>query len=217
MIVLVIPIALAEAAQLGITLGSHGIGIVLSKTCLIMLKNDLPTTCPTYEVLSELDSSNKLISGGFIYKDGFYQREEPFLKKSWNWYAFDNSETWRIFVDPPREYLNKVKLITIENNFDTYIDRKDRITENRTLTQYHDRYIDNCWTSTVNSDKWKMLIPDTIFYMRNGCTGATEFDHIEYISLGLTQMDHTDSKKYRHDQWVKEVIENCLTEYGKCK
>jgi len=216
-IIIVAPMLYVGAAQLGISLGSHSIGIILSNTCLILLKNNLSTTCPTYEVLAQLDSSNRAISGDFSYKDGFYSRDKPMLEKSYNWYAFDGVDTWRIFVDPPQEYLSRVKLITIENNFDVFIDRADRKIVNRTIIQYHDRYIDNYWDSTINSDKWEMLIPDTIFYIRNGCTGHTDFDNKEYIYLNHTKMDYTTSQKYKHDQWIKNVIENCLTEYGKCK
>ncbi len=199
-----------------LTLGSHSIGVVLSKTCLTILSANLSTTCPSYEVLRQLDNSNLYMSGDFVYKNNILQREEPKFKNSWNYYAYDESDTWRIFVDPPREYLSRIKLITIENNFDVYIDRADRKIINNTVIEYHDRYINNCWASTVNSDYWETLIPDTIFYMRNGCKGFTSFTERVEIYLEPTEQDYTTSYKYQYDQWLKNVTENCIYEYGKC-
>ena len=208
----------AEAAGFGITLGSHSVGIVLSQTCQTLIKNNLSTTCPTYEILEQLDTSEKKVSGSFEYVNGFYQRGPSPYVNSHLWYAFDSSDTWRIFVDPPREYLSRVKLITIENNFDLYYNRADNQIVNHTIIQYHDRFVSSgCWTSTINSDIWLNLLPDTMYYMRNDCNpDFTGFDHVKKIYMNKTEMDISTSYKWQYDKWLADVKKNCIFEYGKC-
>jgi len=173
------------------------IGVSLSKTCETMIRNGFDTACPSYKQLIQLDNSNA-ISGKFITDDdGFFHRGSEQTQNSYRYYWNDNQI--RIIVDPPGTMLDRIKMIYIQPNFDTYIVREDKtidnkfeiITGNRTLTSgdktksitfdvrnqtdtfatvlYHDRYIEKCSQAKINADNWKFLLPDTIHLMRNQC------------------------------------------------
>ena len=146
------------------------IGVELDNTLITMIKNNI-TTPVTYKDLITLDSSNTEISGKFTTdENGFFYRDKPVQKNSWRLYDFD--EELRVFIDPPKGMNDKIKLITIQQNFDTYFDPTDMTVEdeyeiiisnrtetlqgktrvvtfeNRTQTEsfgmvvYHDRWID---------------------------------------------------------------------------
>src|SRR3990172_7744127 len=68
-------------------------GISYDNTCKTMLKNNLTTTCPTYEDIITLfpDTSNKFVSGDFGYYNGLYQRLPTKLHNSFEYYrTFSN-------------------------------------------------------------------------------------------------------------------------------
>jgi hypothetical protein len=173
------------------------IGVSLSKTCETMIRNNFTTTCPTYKQLIQLDNS-EAISGKFITdSDGFFHRGDEAVQNSYRFYW--NDSQIRIIVDPPGSMMDRMKMIYIQPNFDTYIVREDKtiddkfeiIQGNRTLTSgdktklvnfdvrnqtdtfatviYHDRYINKCHEAKINADNWLFLLPDTIHLMRNGC------------------------------------------------
>ena len=218
------------------------IGIELSNTCITMIKNNFTTTCPTYEELSQLDTSIEEYSGEFIVTDGFYHRDESQYKNSWKRYESD--PTIRIIVDPPAGMNERIKMIILKPNFDTYTlpDKKVQHSEFEYITQtvfdnftkqekavqvlnqtqqfgrvmYHDRYVDdNCKDSTINADIWKTIIPDTIHYLRTDCT-ITSFVHEEIIHPNVTKMDITNSTDYQHKAWIERVKEHCIFKFKEC-
>ena len=174
------------------------IGVALSKTCETMVSNGFESACPSYKQLVQIDSSNTDISGKFTTDDnGFFHRGNEATPNSYKYYW--NDDQIRIFVDPPGNMADRIKMIYIQPNFDVYTingdmtihDTFETIQGNRTLTygnqtelitfdvrnqtdtfgiiQYHDRYIERCNQATINADNWKFLLPDTIHLMRNGC------------------------------------------------
>ena len=174
------------------------IGIALSKSCETMLKNSFETVCPTYKHLIQLDSSNTDISGKFTTDDdGFFHRGPEAVPNSYKYYW--NDDQIRIFVDPPASMINRIKMIYIEPNFDTYTvpgdmtvhDEFEMLTGNYTKSMgnqtelvqyeyrdqtayfgtvlYHDRYIDRCSEAVINANEWKKYMGDTIHLMRNNC------------------------------------------------
>ena len=188
------------------------IGIKLSNSCIVMIQNNITTTCPTYEELYQLDSSNQIISGTFGYEDNFFHRLEPTSQNNWRWYTFDN--TLRLFVDPSSQMQSRMKIIEIIPNFDVYIDtNKTKITKNQTQERiiYHDRYIDDyCKTSTINSDKWKIILPDTINHMRQNCTpGTTFFNGTEFIPIIQSEYNRLESPNWQALQWFEESKVKC--------
>jgi len=174
------------------------IGVSLSKSCETMIKNNFTTNCPSYKQLVQLDSSDTDISGKFTTDDdGFFHRGPELVLDSYKFYW--NDEQIRIFVDPPGSMVDRIKMIEIRPNFDTYTipgdmvvpDKYELAISNKTETLgnltrvvnyefrnqtetygtviYHDRYIDKCKDAVINANNWKFLIGDTIHLMRNNC------------------------------------------------
>ena len=91
--------------------GNQNIGIVLSETCITLIKNNIDSTCPSYELLLQVDSSNTKVSGEFVFDEsGFFHRDTPQLKNSHMWYQFETQP--RIIVDPPdSSYLHTIVIM----------------------------------------------------------------------------------------------------------
>ncbi|QDI74069.1 hypothetical protein [Nitrosopumilus spindle-shaped virus] len=197
---------------------SKSIGIALSKTCETMVKNNFSSNCPTYEELVQLDSSNQYISGYFVYDDnGFYHRENPKLNNHYRFYDFEKE--WNIFVDPPGDMRDRMRMIYLENNFDLY--KISGVSYSKSDDQIRtygiDRYIHSCYYATIGSEKWLELLPDTIRYVRSGCDEShTKFKDTIEIKDELVEHDITTSRAYQHNQWLQQVKDNCTKEYGVC-
>ncbi len=212
-IMLLLPATTAHAA----TIGSHSVGLVLSKTCLTMIHANITSTCPTYEDLIELDNSDQNWSGSFIYDErGNLYRSNPNLENSWRLYDHDNE--WRVFVDPPQGMHDRIKIITLQPNFDTYFHRSDAQVENYTRVVYHDRYVDTkCWQSTVNADKWTELVADTIFFMREDCDPEkTSYVTKELIPIELMEHDISTSQKWIDEKRLEYIKEFCIFKFRAC-
>lgn len=208
----------AQESSSTMVVGSHSVGVTLSKTCLTLISIDGPITCPTYEDLLQLDNSNHQWSGEFAVNEdtGIFERHEPKLTNSWRLY--DHTDDWLIIVDPPRGMHERIKLITIESNFDTYTDKADQTVVNYTRVIYHDRFVDGgCHSATINADKWKILLADTIHYMRQGCLSEhTSYNHTEYIPIQLTKHDISTSQKWKHQELLDYVSEHCIFKFKSC-
>ena len=223
------------------------IGIVNSKTCIILNQNNINSTCPTYKDLIILDTSNTKISGKFTTDDnGYFHRSNDAINNSYRYYDFD--DTLHLFVDPPSDMINRIKLIELRPNFDTYLDSENLsqdaefelidVIVNATYTKdttktiqvlnqtqsyqrilYHDRYIDNnCRLAIINADKWQLLLPDTINLMRHNCDDAyTSFNNKELIPINATYQDITTSQKYKDDKRLQYIKEFCIFKFQTCK
>lgn len=227
------------------------IGVDLSKSCITQNKNGIKSDCPTYLDLKSLDASKQEVSGYFETKNGYFSRTEPKLVNSWRFYDYD--PTPRIIIDPPQSMSERIRLITIQDNFDTYLlfesrfmkqdyvllnstsppdnwgnytnynklDKQSVQVRNNTASGviFHDRYVDErCKHAVINADKWLQLLPDTINFMRNNCDESfTSFNHKEIVTKTLTPQDITTTQKYKDEQRLKWIKENCLAKYGSCK
>ncbi len=222
------------------------IGVSLSKSCEIMVKNGFESNCPSYKQLIQLDSSNTDISGKFTTdSNGFFHRGDEPVQNSYKYYW--NDEQIRIFVDPPGDMASRIKMIYIQPNFDDYTVRSDRtvndsfetIQGNKTLTLgnqtkvitfdvrnqtdtfgivvYHDRYIDRCNQATINANNWLFLLPDTIHLMRNDCDRSfTQFEEREIITPNSTDYSPMDSPEWNILQEAKRISEFCIFKYKAC-
>lgn len=176
------------------------IGVEISKTCQTMIIHSFETDCPSYRELQSLDNS-LLASGEFKEINGFYQRDKPLYNNDHVLYDFETD--FVIIVNPSGNIASRIKMITIESNMDTYLTAFDmkKIDDTRTLN--HDRWVDSCKNAVINSSNWKFLLPDTIHYLRTGCT-VTAFDSIEVIEDKITEVDLTTSPNYQA-KWKHEA------------
>lgn len=186
------------------------VGLVLAKSCTVLIKNNFPTNCPTYEDLAVLDSSNTLVSGSFVYDDdGFYHREEPKYQNSWNWYKHDDEI--RLIVDPSGGLEDRIPTIIITNNLGIYTTPEDRKIGDDNVRQYREgRYIENCWTASVSDQLWGSVLTDTVNMLRTGCTETT-YNEIKREALETTEIDITTSPFWQYTQWLNETKNNCKT------
>ena len=164
------------------------------------------STCPTYKDLLSLDSSNKEISGEFSMYDGYFHREQSDFVDSHQFY--DTDDTIRIIIDPHYELASRIKMITIESNFGFYTTAYDRDLDGDSRTLSKDRMIDNCYNATISTANWKMLLPDTVFTFRNGCTSAEIVDQVKY-KMPYTVIDKSTSPNIQYQEWLKETKNNC--------
>lgn len=186
------------------------IGVTLASSCITLIQNNITTTCPTYEDLVHLDSSIQRVSGEFTIIDDFFQRLNSNYEESWRWYDFDNN--LRVFIDPPNGMAERIKMIEIRNNFGIYeVDILNNVLNNpRSLVYYKDRSIDNCENAVISSDKWQLLLNDTIKYLQSNCEdGMTQFNSTEIIPLPRTEIDITTSPQWQYEQWVKQALIDC--------
>lgn len=99
---------------------SKVVGVRLDNTCMTLIKAGINNgTCPTYDELIQLDSSLKQYSGEFVKIDNITQREKAPYQNSWRYYDFDGN--FRVIVDPPKGMDERIRMIEIRPNFDTYI------------------------------------------------------------------------------------------------
>ena len=195
----------------------ENIGIKLSNTCTAMIKENVKTNCPTYEELLLLypDQSNQDVSGGFEFFNGMYQRNNKQLEDHFNYYEFDKSP--RLWIDPPNNILGKIKVIFITSHDFIYPITKGKM-ENATIEIGQGRYIDKCNTATITSKNWFFLTGDSIQTLLLNCAeGSSNFNEKKIKQFELTKHDIQTTAKWQLEQRVKEIKENCLTEFMKCK
>ena len=178
------------------------VGVNLSKTCITSIKNNLTTTCPDYRILQELgfDTSHKY-SGKLEFSDGYWHRKQ--LVKN-DYMLYDLKNGYNILVDPSSSLSQRVKMITISNNFNQYLLSEDMVKINNTRIIHKDRYVDKCNEAIINSDTWLETLADTINYLRSGCKG-TLLNTVDTIHDNHTKQQIDTSNKWKHDKWLAEA------------
>jgi len=180
------------------------IGVNLSNSCIS--SGMMGGLCPTYEDLLSLDSSNQEISGGFSMYDGYFHREKSQFVDSFRFY--DTEDTIRIILDPHQELSSRIKMITIENKFGFFTDAYDKKLEDGLRTMKKDRIINDCYTANISSENWRLLLPDTIFAFRNGCSNM-EIDDTVKFNMPYTKLDKSSFTQIKYQEWLKEAKLNC--------
>jgi len=190
------------------------IGIQLSTTCITMIKNNLKTNCPTYEEILLLfpDNSNRKISGDFVVKDGFLQRDfTPYLNQL-DLYRYETKLL--MFIDPPSDILEHIKLIVIESSITEYKIVGQTITNNTLLIGTGRSENSDCSEVKITASDWQLLLGDTVYYVKHNCNKAfTNYDPITKKTWTRTIHDITTSYKYQFDLWLKNAIEECGKNY----
>ena len=192
------------------------IGIMLSKSCIIQLEQNMPTNCPGYDDIMELglDTSRPESGEFFVDDNGVTKRGKPAMDNHFRLYDFD--EEWNIIIDPDGNFAQRIKLVHIESNVGVFsIDTDIKVNNTRIL---HDgRYVDNCEDATIDASRWLELLADTIFYVRSGCGEEfTSFDSVITITDVLMEHDIRTTQKWQQENHTKWILQNCLQEYGKC-
>ena len=185
------------------------IAIELSRTCLRLVKsNSMNDGCYRYSALEPLDTTDKKYSGSFFYDNGFYHRGKPLLNNHEIVYRDVNATV--VCVDCPGKILNKIPNIIVEPRNFVYKLGSDVKILNNTRYEYHDRYVENCFTARVSSDM--DLIVDTINYLKSGCK-QTSFKEQKTIVKPYSKLSY-DGPAYQYAKWLLEAKKlkgiNCL-------
>mgnify|MGYP001427311115 CR=1 FL=1 len=180
----------------------NSVGVNLSATCIILLKNNMTTTCPDYRTVLalNLDNSHKY-SGNFSYYDGYFHRNKALVKNDYTLYDFGK---YNIIIDPSHSVKERIRMITIQPNFNSYLLIDDMHKSNNTRIVHKDRYVDSCNQAYINADTWLETLSDTINYLRGGCTG-TLLNTLDEIHDNVTKQHIDTSSKWKHDKWLEQV------------
>ena len=177
------------------------IGIQLSPTCLTLIKNHMPTSCPTYDKLKPLDNTNPNWAGKWV-NDTYYHRELPRVKNHW----LMNPYNVTVMVDPDPNFTVIANMIIIQSNHFTYINPDELIGMNHTRNEYHDRFVSSCSQATVAPDLF--LIEDTLHYLENGCT-KTAFNDKTTINTGNQPFNlNNPFSSLWHDYYLMQIFHN---------
>jgi hypothetical protein len=186
------------------------VGITLSKTCITMIKNNITSNCPGYDVINALheDSSNQEISGKFIFKDGIWQRDNSNFNQHYNFYVYSGPVLW---IDPPGDIVGRIATITIETQIPEYKVIESKKLINGTLIVGHSRHVDDrCYRASITAEDWLLLLGDTLQYMQNDCNeDYTNFNHLKSKVFEKTYFDITTSYKWTLDNFIKDAKVNC--------
>ena len=180
------------------------IGIQLDRTCIALIKAEMKTDCPTYEELLLIypDTSNKRISGDFIFKDGILQRETSHFRNHINAYQYEKPITW---IDPPGDIRDKIKTITIVSKLPLYEISESKQKKGNTLTFGIGRYVDDrCHHAIITAENWLFLLGDTIQYLQSDCQ-ITNYDSIKKIYQKPMNHDFKSTAWYKYKQWLENA------------
>lgn len=189
-------------------------GISLDNTCKTYLKNNLTTTCPTYEDIITLfpDTSNRKISGEFGYFHGIFQRLPTKIHNSFEYYRTVAGPV--LFIDPPDDQRSRLKMIEIKANLKEYklpgaggsFSNSDY-----SLIMGHGRYIDkHCTQASIDAREWIYLVGDSIPFLKSNCDpAATNYNSTTKTYLDKVTHDITTSYKWKLEQWQKESLLKC--------
>ena len=113
-------------------------------------------------------------------------------------------------------------MIYIENNFEKYFIPGESFILNSTgststITYGIDRHVDSrCRSITIGTDNFNVIFPDTVSYIRSGCDESkTYIDTLLTIHFEKSIQDISTSQKYKDEQRLQWIKENCLDEYQK--
>lgn len=174
-----------------------------------MIRNNIPTNCPTYEEIMFLfpDSSDQRISGQFVYDDdGFYHREQTAYANAEGFYRFEKQN--RFWVDPPGAVARQVKIITIEPTVDNFPIRTQKVTNSSIDILYGSLISTGCREAIISANDWQVRLGNMIEHIGSGCT-KDNLDNVKKKTWQRTIHDITTSYKYKLEKWIAESLERC--------
>ncbi len=187
------------------------ISLSLSQTCQTLIGGNMTTDCPTYKTLIGMfDNTVPGVSGDFIEKDNDLKRDHNQMIKHWQYYP-QNGFATVVMVDPDIEYKKQAVNIEVQSN-DFRVSSiwgeqsKQSSFVNGTIISYNGFSVDNDCTQ-INTAPNLEMITNAIGFAISGCT--KEFDiQQNVVKLNATEFDKHESRHYKYDSWLSNVIEN---------
>lgn len=175
------------------------IGIQLSPTCLILIKNHMKTDCPTYDKLKPLDNTNPEWAGQWV-NTTYYHRELPRVS---NHYLM-NTNPFIVMVDPDPNFTTIAKMIIIQSGNFTYINPYESVGNNHTRNEYNNRFVSGCTTATVAPIL--SLIEDTVHYIESSCK-ITSYNEKVSVKTNDTPFDYNNPYSSLHlENYLKSLM-----------
>jgi len=173
---------------------SSDIGVILSNTCLTMIKNNVTSNCPTYYDIQLLNLN----------------------------IIFDPNVIVDPNIDII-SHIRLITLVTNLDNYkiqpNSTNTNYDHLTDSFDYSMGKSRYIDeSCSQATITVQDSLFLLNDTINYMINDCDEEfTNADTIKTWSKNATAINYSDYTYYKYKSWLDDTINNCTKQYGICK
>ena len=195
----------------------NGVGISIEKTLLKSGKI-------SYHDIITYDNSSKKYSGEFKDIKGEYRRDV--VPQRDNISPYTNSKKFYVIVDPPSSVQLRFPLITIVSNLGAYHTQEQmKVNELKVgdakatkliILSSHSRWTDErCREAKISYQNWQTLLPDTITYLKSGCT-ITGIDTISETYQPITKHDIKTSYKYKDQNWRDHIKQNCTKARNAC-
>lgn len=196
------------------SLDNSTIGITLSRTCELMIKNNMSTQCPSYHDLSYYDNGDAEVFGK-LSDDALGMRLGTNYTLTND--LFTDYNIWYVLVDPPNAAYQHMTHIRIDTKV-MWLYHADITVDHRAIEFNEQRYIaEYCQYAVINAENWISLLPDTIYHMRNNCApNTTMLNHTSIERFPTTYWNPLDSIAYQERLWLEDTIENCTKTYGAC-
>lgn len=190
--------------------GTPQYGIALSKSCLVMIQNNITTSCPTYDQIQVLfpDNTNQVTSGELNYFDGYYQRGPPKILNPIQEYVFRDKPT--IWIDPPGSIRDRIDMITILPSVPEYkIKIESTMMDDYNITFGIDRWINaNCSEIKISAKNWVFLTGDAMRLIQHDCDMSyTQFNGTITHKFEKSYQDFVTTSKYKLEEFVKAAKE----------
>ena len=187
------------------------ININLSKTCQMLIKNELQTKCPTYrEMVPLFDNTLPRISGAFVDVGYDIKRLPSPLDMHWNLYE-SLTKTRVVSVDADTDLFDRGVNITIEARDFTMVEQsgatdKSDSYNSSTLEQtiWHNIHVsERCDEVSVGPDL--KVIEAAVLHVLNKCTtDLSEFQEI--VVHEPTVIPKEESAQWRYLQWIADIV-----------
>lgn len=204
-LILVVP-SIAEAAPIHI-------GVNLSESCKIMIRNGFDTECPTPQKIMSFhpDTTDPMFSGKFEIHDNLLERQKPPVQNPIRYY--DHQSENMVWYDPPLNVVDRIKLITIESSLPEYKLPTSYQMDNYTIHTGHDIWVSpDCKKASVSADVWPVQLGRVMQYMHHDCNEKYKtFENVKSTSFQKTVFDISTSYKWQLDEWIKSSKVKCLT------
>ena len=187
------------------------INIVLSKSCLQLINNNMTTDCPTYtELRQQWDNTIPHVSGEWVETEFDIKRESPKYKNYWNYYqALPN---WKIItVDPDAKIMDRGITITIMASDFIYHENID--SSNKSPSYNNTGAVKFQWENVKYHDNCRkvMMAPDMdlLAGIINNLWDNCDSQEPTVIELLFEKMDSTTSQFYAYSSWLTDAMEKC--------
>lgn len=210
-VLLCIPFVYADAIS-----GTPQYGIALSKSCLVMISNNVTSQCPTYDQIAAVftDNTNQRTSGKLDYYNGIFQRGPPNILNPIQEYVFKPVPT--LWIDPPGSIRDRIDMITILPSVPEYkIPINSTHMDNYIITFGIDRWINpNCSEIKITANNWVFLTGDGLRLLAHNCDmNYTSFNGTVSHTFEKSYQNLATTSKYKLDEFIKLAKEKYKTSH----